>query len=203
MSGLETQRHKGTKAQRKTSIKKILKEVFLCALVPLCLCVSSDAQDRTFLTQYCTTCHNEKAKVAGLMLDKMDVDHVGDQAETWEKVVLKLKTGMMPPSGARRPDRSMIDGFVTTLEKALDQAAATKPNPGTTALHRLNRTEYGNAIRDLLALPMDVTSILPPDDAAEGFDNVADVLGVSPLLIQGYVSAATKISRLAVGDPEI
>jgi hypothetical protein len=90
-----------------------------------------------------------------------------------------------------------------SLEGALDRAAATKPNPGTTALHRLNRTEYGNAIRDLLGIPIDVTSMLPPDDSAEGFDNVADVLGVSPLLIQGYVAAATKISRLAVGDPEI
>jgi len=110
---------------------------------------------------------------------------------------------MMPPSGARRPDRSVIDAFASNLETALDRAAAAKPNPGTTALHRLNRTEYANAIRDLLALPIDATTLLPPDDSAEGFDNVADVLGVSPLLIQGYVSAATKISRLAVGNPEI
>src|SRR5262249_6408723 len=119
------------------------------------------------------------------------------------KVVLKLRAGMMPPSGAKRPDRATINTFVSGLEIALDRAAAGKPNPGTTALHRLNRTEYGNAIRDLLALPIDVTSVLPPDDSAEGFDNVGDVLGISPLLIQGYVSAATKISRLAVGDPEI
>jgi hypothetical protein len=110
---------------------------------------------------------------------------------------------MMPPSGARRPERSVIDTFASNLEIALDRAAAAKPNPGTTALHRLNRTEYTNAIRDLLALPIDATTLLPQDDSAEGFDNVADVLGVSPLLIQGYVSAATKISRLAVGDPEI
>ena len=108
-----------------------------------------------------------------------------------------------PPSGARHPDRAAIDAFASNLEAALDRAAAAKPNPGTTALHRLNRTEYANAIRDLLALPIDATTLLPGDDAAEGFDNVADVLGVSPLLIQGYVSAAEKISRLAVGDPEI
>ena len=164
---------------------------------------AAPAQDRTFLNQYCVTCHNERTKTAGLMLDKMDIEHVGDNPETWEKVVLKLRTGMMPPSGARRPDRSMIDAFTSTVEAALDRAAAAKPNPGTTALHRLNRTEYGNAIRDLLALPIDVATLLPPDDSAEGFDNVADVLGISPLLIQGYVSAATKISRLAVGDPEI
>jgi len=137
------------------------------------------------------------------MLDKLDVERVGDSADIWEKVVVKLRTGMMPPSGARRPDRSVIDAFASTVETALDRAAAAKPNPGTTALHRLNRTEYANAIRDLLALPIDSTTLLPPDDSAEGFDNVADVLGVSPLLIQGYVAAATKISRLAVGDPEI
>jgi len=137
------------------------------------------------------------------MLDKLDVERVGDNADIWEKVVVKLRTGMMPPSGARRPDRSAIDAFASSLEAALDRAAAAKPNPGTTALHRLNRTEYANAIRDLLALPIDSTTLLPPDDSAEGFDNVADVLGVSPLLIQGYVSAATKISRLAVGNPEI
>jgi Protein of unknown function (DUF1592)/Protein of unknown function (DUF1588)/Protein of unknown function (DUF1585)/Protein of unknown function (DUF1587)/Protein of unknown function (DUF1595)/Planctomycete cytochrome C len=174
----------------------------LCVLASLCLCVSSYGQDKAFLDQYCVTCHNERAKTANLMLDKMDVAHVGDNAEAWEKVVLKLRSGMMPPSGARRPARSVMDSFTADLEGALDRAAATKPNPGTTALHRLNRTEYANAIRDLLALPIDTTTLLPPDDSAEGFDNVADVLGVSPLLIQGYVSAATKVSRLAVGDPE-
>src|SRR5206468_2392451 len=111
---------------------------------------SSNAQDRAFLTEYCVTCHNEKTKTAGLMLDKMDLEHTGDSAETWEKVVLKLKTGMMPPGGARRPDRAAIDAFTSSLEKALDHSAAAKPNPGTPALHRLNRTEYANAIRDLL-----------------------------------------------------
>jgi cytochrome c551/c552 len=182
-----------------------MKKAFLLAvpLVALALCVSAYAQDRTFLDQYCVTCHNERTKTAGLMLDKLDVGHAGDNAETWEKVVRKLRTGMMPPSGARRPERSAIDAFTSGLENTLDHAAAAKPNPGTTALHRLNRTEYGNAIRDLLALPIDAATLLPPDDSAEGFDNVADVLGVSPLLIQGYVSAATKISRLAVGDPEM
>src|SRR5262245_53669108 len=177
----------------------------LCVFVSLCLCIfnQANAQDRAFLNQYCVSCHNERAKTAGLMLDKLDIEHVGDNAETWEKVVRKLRTGMMPPSGARRPDRAGSDAFTSNLEIALDRTAAAKPNPGSTALHRLNRTEYGNAIRDLLALPIDTTSLLPPDDSAEGFDNVADVLGVSPLLIQAYVSAATKISRLAVGNPEI
>ena len=160
-------------------------------------------QDRAFLDQYCVTCHNERTKTAGLMLDKMSPDRAGESAEAWEKVVRKLRTGMMPPAGARRPDRATIDKFASNVESAIDRAAAAKPNPGTTALHRLNRTEYANAVRDLLALPIDATTLLPGDDSAEGFDNVADVLGVSPLLIQGYVSAAAKVSRLAVGNPEI
>jgi len=213
-------KHKGTKAQRKAAIKGSFKAAFLCAFVPLCLIrpiskslrvvigfillvwVAGHAQDRAFLNQYCVACHNEKTKTANLMLDKINVEHVGENAETWEKVVRKLQTGMMPPSGARRPDRSAIDVFTSGLETALDRAAAATPNPGTTALHRLNRTEYANAVRDLLALPVDSTTLLPGDDSADGFDNVADVLGVSPLLIQGYVSAAAKVSRLAVGDPE-
>jgi hypothetical protein len=178
---------------------KILSFIF----VSLCLCVSAFAQDRSFLDQYCITCHNERAKVGGLALDKLDLARPGDNVETWEKVLVKLRGGMMPPSGARRPERPVMDTFASNLETAIDRGAAAKPNPGTTALHRLNRTEYTNAIRDLLGLPIDATTLLPPDDAAEGFDNVADVLGVSPLLIQGYVAAAAKISRIAVGNLEM
>jgi hypothetical protein len=159
--------------------------------------------ERTFLNQYCVGCHNEKTKIAGLMLDKLDPANVGRNAETWEKVVLKLRAGMMPPAGARRPDRAAADAFASNIETELDRAAAANPNPGSTALHRLNRVEYGNAIRDLLALDVDVTTLLPADDSSEGFDNVADVLGVSPALLERYVSSATKISRLAVGDPSI
>jgi hypothetical protein len=161
------------------------------------------AQDRAFLNQYCTTCHNEKTKTAGLMLDKLDVDHPGESAATWEKVVRKLRAGMMPPSGVRRPERGSIDAFTSSVEAKLDRAAAARPNPGTTALHRLNRTEYGNAVRDLLDLPIDAATLLPADDSSEGFDNVADVLGMSPQLVQSYISASSKISRLAVGDTEI
>ena len=106
--------------------------------------------DRAFLDQYCVGCHNEKAKIASLTLDKLDLGRVGDSAETWEKVVRKLKSGMMPPSGARRPDRATIDSFTAKLETELDRAAHRYPNPGATALHRLNRSEYTNVIRDLL-----------------------------------------------------
>jgi len=156
--------------------------------------------DRTLTTQYCVPCHNQRAKIGGLSIESLDFDHPEKDAETWEKVIRKVKTGMMPPSGARRPERATLDAFATQVEKNLDAAAALHPNPGSAALHRLNRTEYGNVIRDLLALDIDVEMLLPPDDATDGFDNIADALGTSPALIQGYVSAAMKISRRAVGD---
>jgi hypothetical protein len=155
---------------------------------------------QALLNQYCITCHNQQAKTGGLALDTMDFERVGKDAEVWERVVRKLRTGMMPPSGAKRPERAALDGFATELETRLDRAAALSPNPGTPALHRLNRTEYANAIRDLLALDVDVAVLLPADDSNDGFDNIADALSVSPSLIQGYVSAAMKISRRAVGD---
>jgi len=156
--------------------------------------------DTAVLKQYCITCHNERAKTAGLTLDTLDYQHLEKDAATWEKVIRKIKTGMMPPAGARRPERSMLDATANEIEKRLDSAALRNPNPGSPALHRLNRTEYANVIRDLLALDIDVAALLPPDDATEGFDNIADALGTSPALIQGYVSAAMKISRRAVGD---
>ena len=110
---------------------------------------------------------------------------------------------MMPPSGAPRPDRATLDRLAAAVEDTIDRAAAATPNPGAPALHRLNRTEYGNAVRDLLDLPIDATALLPGDDSSEGFDNLASVLSVSPALMQAYVTAAAKISRLAVGDPTI
>jgi mono/diheme cytochrome c family protein len=155
------------------------------------------------LTQYCVTCHNPRAKAGGLTLDPAELTQIERHAETWEKVIRKLQTGMMPPSGVPRPARAAIDTFVASLQTQIDRAAAAKPFAGTPALHRLNRAEYGNAIRDLLALDVDAASLLPPDDSAAGFDNIADVLGVSPALIEGYATAAAKISRLAVGDPSI
>ena len=165
--------------------------------------VSQPASPQSVLNTYCITCHNERAKTGGLALDKLDVQHVGEDAETWEKVVRKLRSGMMPPSGARRPDRATLDGFTASLEAALDRAAAAKPNSGTRALHRLNRTEYGNAIRDLIGLEIDTSLLFPGDDSSDGFDNIADVLRVSPALLERYMSAAAKISRVAVGNPSI
>jgi hypothetical protein len=152
------------------------------------------------LSQYCITCHNARLKTAGLELDALDFEHPGGDAEIWEKVVVKIRSGMMPPAGARRPERAALDAFAADLETRLDRAAGPAAGLDAPALHRLNRTEYANAIRDLLALDVDVAVLLPPDSSSDGFDNIADALSVSPSLIQGYVSAAMKISRRAVGD---
>ncbi|HXD72727.1 MAG TPA: DUF1592 domain-containing protein [Vicinamibacterales bacterium] len=157
-------------------------------------------QQPALLRQYCITCHNQRLKTGGLMLDTMDMDNVAHDAATWEKVVRKIRTGMMPPSGARRPDRPVLDAFATDLEGRLDRAVPAGLNLDAPALHRLNRAEYANAIRDLLALDIEVSTLLPADASSEGFDNIADALGVSPSLIESYVSAAMKISRRAVGD---
>jgi hypothetical protein len=152
------------------------------------------------LTQYCVTCHNQRLKTGGLTIDAMDFEHVATDAAAWEKVVRKIRTGMMPPSGARRPERKVLDGFAAELETRLDHAAAASANLEAPALHRLNRAEYANAIRDLFALDVEVATLLPTDSSSDGFDNIADALGVSPSLIESYVSAAMKISRRAVGD---
>jgi mono/diheme cytochrome c family protein len=153
--------------------------------------------------RYCVTCHNGRTRTGGLELDALKATDAHADAQTWEKVVRKVRTGMMPPGGAPRPDRTTLDAFAAAVENTLDRAASAAPNPGAPALHRLNRTEYGNAVRDLLDLPIDAAALLPGDDSSEGFDNLASVLSVSPALMQAYVTAAAKISRLAVGDPTI
>ncbi len=158
-----------------------------------------------FLKQNCIECHNSTdqsaaALYAGLFFDKVDVRDVAANPETWEKVVRKLGTGMMPPAIKPRPDATEQTHFLSYLEGQLDQLAASNPNPGRPALHRVNRSEYANAVRDLLALEVDATALLPADDSSFGFDNVAGSLGVSPVLLERYVAAAGKISRLAIGD---
>jgi mono/diheme cytochrome c family protein len=154
------------------------------------------------LDKYCVSCHNERLKTAGLMLDKMDWSDVPAGAEVWEKVVRKVRAGMMPPAGMPRPDQATADGLVSFLESTLDKAALAHPNPGRALMRRVNRAEYANAVRDLLSIDIDVTSLLPPDDSGYGFDNIADLLGVSPVLLERYLSAAMKIGPLAVGDTE-
>ena len=160
----------------------------------------SGASTKALLDLYCLTCHNEKAKTGGLSLETLSLDRIGADAETWEKVVRKVRAGLMPPAGARRPPRGSLDALASAIEGEVDRAAAANPNPGRTPLHRMNRTEYANAVRDLLALDVDPSTLLPADDSSHGFDNIADVLGVSPSLLERYVSAAAKISRLAVGE---
>ena len=160
---------------------------------------ASVAIDRTLIDSYCIGCHNQRAKTAGVILDTADVNRIGENAELWEKVVRKLRGGMMPPPGVRRPEQSKVDTFVTSLEHALDDAAAAHPNPGRVALHRLNRAEYANAIEDLFAVRIDASALLPKDDEADGFDNVASVLTVSPSFLEQYISAARLVTNVALG----
>lgn len=159
------------------------------------------SNSQELLNRYCTTCHNDRLKTAGLTLDRAEADHVSSNVELWEKVAHKLRSGAMPPPGMPRPDKSTLETFVTHLESELDREATAHPDPGRPLEHRLNQFEYSNAIHDLLALDIDVASLVPADESDHGFDNIAAVLSISPTLLERYLSAARKISRLAVGDP--
>ena len=161
---------------------------------------------RALLDQYCVVCHNDRTRQAGLTLQTIDTDRVGqiaDEVEVWEKVARKLRSRAMPPPGRPRPDDAVNDAVAASLESALDRAAAADPNPGRPPIHRLNRVEYHNAVRDLLALDIDERALLPPDESGYGFDNIADVLAMSPVLLDRYMVAAEKVSRLALGDASI
>jgi hypothetical protein len=162
---------------------------------------ASASAPRALLDKYCVTCHSDRAKTGDLTLEKIDPANAAANAEIWEKVIRKLRVGAMPPAGMPKPSQADVNAFLTSLEASLDRAYAANPNPGHATLHRLNRTEYANSIRDLLALDVDASSLLPPDDESYGFDNNADVLGVSPVLLERYVAASRKVSRMAVGDP--
>ena len=164
---------------------------------------ASAGSQRALLDRYCVACHNERLRTGGLALDALDVSRVGDAPAIWEQVVLKLRGGMMPPAGRPRPDRQAYDGLRIWLEDELDRAAASGVEPGRVPTHRLNRAEYANAVRDLLALEVDAAALLPADDTGHGFDNLAGTLALSPVLMERYLSAARRISRLAVGDPTI
>ena len=156
--------------------------------------------DRAVLDKYCVTCHSERLKRGGLVLEGIDVADVGAHADVWEKVVRKMRGSEMPPNGSPRPEPVVYKSFPASVEAALDRASAQKPNAGRVALHRLNRTEYANAVRDVLALEIDGPALLPIDETGYGFDNIAGVLSMSPGLLERYKLAAWKISRLAVGD---
>ena len=163
---------------------------------------SAEVGGQTLVDRYCVTCHNDRLETGGFSFETLDVAEVAAHPEAWEKVVRKLRAGAMPPRPRPRPDQETYDGFRAWLEGELDAAAAARLNPGRTeTFHRLSRTEYRNAVRDLLALDVDVQELLPADDTSYGFDNIAGVLGVSPTLMERYLSAGRKISRLAVASP--
>ncbi len=163
------------------------------------------AAHRGLLDRYCLTCHTTRQKERGTVpvaLDTLDLSNVAADAAAWEKVVVKLRAGLMPPAGSPRPDKAAHNGLTSWLEGELDRAWAAAPNPGRTEpFHRLNRVEYRNAVRDLLGLDLDVSALLPGDDVSFGFDNIAGVLKLSPTLMERYLTAAQKVSRLAVGTP--
>jgi hypothetical protein len=175
--------------------------VIACAIVAVASAQSPSASHQDTVQQYCVTCHNQRLRTGGLTLDTLNLANVQPDAETWEKVIRKLRVGAMPPHGARRPDQQTTDTLIAWLEGELDRTSPR--SPGRPVLRRLNRAEYANAIRDLLGLEVDVAALLPPDVSAFGFDNVADAQGSSPALLQAYLAAARRISAVAVGDPRI
>jgi cytochrome c551/c552 len=170
----------------------------LLAAVPRAALTPAAAQ-RAILDQYCVTCHNDRTKTANLSLEHLDLASVGDHPELWEKVVRKLRAGVMPPPDVRRPPLEAYDALRDWLETEIDRKAAARVNPGAVVLHRLNRTEYANVVRDLLDLEVDATTLLPPDDSARGFDNIAGSLTLSPTLLEAYTTAAMRVARMAVG----
>lgn len=165
-----------------------------------CAYAQSPTAARALTDHYCAMCHSEKLKTAGVVLQGLDFSNTGVNAELLERVARKVRTGEMPPRGMPRPDAPTATAFVTWLQGSLDEYAAAHPNPGQPVIHRLNRAEYSNAIRDMLALDIKPGEMLPIDDSGYGFDNIGAVLSVSPALLERYISTARKVSRLAVGD---
>ncbi|MGA7236984.1 MAG: DUF1592 domain-containing protein [Bryobacteraceae bacterium] len=163
---------------------------------------ATEASQRAFLNQYCGYCHNDQTKTGGMSLSKLDLVHIAKNGDLPEKMIKKVRVGLMPPPGMPRPKPAVMNAFAASLENAIDREAALHPDPGRPPLHRLNRTEYANAVRDLLKVDVDVSSLLPADDMSHGFDNMADALTFSPALMEGYIRAAGRISREAVGDPD-
>ena len=171
----------------------------LCGAAVLLSATSAAASDQTLVDQYCVACHNDSAQTAGVSLQGLDPARADLDPALWERVLRKVGSGEMPPSGLPAPEQSQRSMFVARLEQALDQAARANPDPGRPPAHRLNRAEYSNAVRDLLHLDLDLTTMLPGDDSGYGFDNIADVLTLSPALLDRYMFAARHVSRLAVG----
>jgi len=157
--------------------------------------------NQALINRYCVTCHNQRLKTAKLELDKLDVTHPENDARVWERAIRKLRCGMMPPPGAARPPVADAQALAAYLETALDKAANANPNPGSVRIHRLNRAEYANAVRDLFGIDVDMSTLLPNDDISEGFDNIASALKVSPSFLDQYIMAARAMAKRAVGAP--
>jgi hypothetical protein len=186
-----------------------VKTLILCSGIVLLATVAAGqstshpvADERALVDRYCGSCHSDKLRSGGFTLTNLNVAHPEQSPELAEKVIRKLRAGLMPPAGLPRPEPAKVKAFVAELETAIDEAAAS-PNPGKPSLHRLNRFEYANSVRDLLGLQIDPAQFLPADDSSHGFDNMAEVLNISPTLMEGYIRAAGQISRLAVGDPKM
>lgn len=190
-------------------MKVLISIVAFAAFVSLAVPVSGQttaapmtpAARQALAARYCAGCHNDRLKTGGMTLSALDFAHVERNPDLAENIIRKVRAGMMPPAGLPRPDAAQMKSFAASLENSIDAAAALHPNPGRPALHRLNRVEYANSIHDLLDLTIDPAALLPTDDMSHGFDNMADVLTVTPTLMDSYIRAAGKISREAVGDP--
>ena len=167
------------------------------------LLLAAQPASAPLLNRYCLGCHSDRVETAGLTLEGKSLARVDSEPELWEAVVRQLRSGVMPPPGSPRPDGAAVHAFVSRAEAELDRAASMSPDPGRPPIHRLNSTEYANAIRDLLGLEFDAASLFPADPSLGGFDNIGGVLSVSPMLLERYLAAAERISRLAVGDPTI
>ena len=174
----------------------------LLLLPAICAAAEPGAARQQLVNRYCLDCHNTSDWAGGLALDTQDVSDVAGDAKLWESVVHKVRAGMMPPGGKPRPSRELMNAFAGGIERELDRAAASRPLVAAAGVRRLNRAQYSNAIRDLLAVEIDVQTLLPPDDVSHGFDN-GETLGSSPALIEGYVNTAVRVSRRAVGDPTV
>jgi mono/diheme cytochrome c family protein len=177
--------------------------LFLFAMAVPHAAAQEQSLSAEFLQQYCVACHSDNNRTANISVAPLDTANVALHADVWEKILRKVRSSEMPPPGTPQPEPSIAAEFSSQLEQALDQAGAARPDPGRTTIHRLNRVEYSNAVRDLLAIELDSEDALPTDDTGYGFDNIADVLSVSPVLLERYISVARKVSRLAVGSQDV
>src|SRR5579863_5503737 len=157
--------------------------------------------NKALVNRYCVTCHNQKLRTAKLAFDTLDLDHPEKDALTWERAIRKLRGGMMPPPGMPKPPLTAVNAFATYLETSLDKASAANFNPGSVRIHRLNRAEYANSMRDIFGIDVDAAALLPSDDIGEGFDNIANALKVSPSFLEQYILAARAVAKQAVGTP--